>query len=67
MTVDFFFRPTSGGQEPLDSDPHSGCRTLGIKASNAEVPQDFKTGGKICAKLTVSGKPVTTSCHVVSG
>lgn len=67
VVVDFTFRPLGGRTEPLDTDALSGCRTLGIKASNADVPKDFDTGGKLCAKLSVSGKAVTTSCHVVSG
>jgi len=67
VEVDFTFRPLGGTPKTLDSDVLSGCRTLGLKASNAEVPQDFKTGGKLCAKLTVSDRTVTTSCHVVSG
>jgi len=67
VVVDFTFRPLGGRTETLDTDALSGCRTLGIKASNVKVPKDFDTGGKLCARLSVSEKTVTTSCHVVSG
>ena len=67
VKVEFTFRPLSGRPETLSTATLPGCRTLGIKASNRELPPAFATGGKICAKLSVSDEPVTTSCHVVSG
>ena len=67
VDIEFTFRPLAGGVERLHRDSLSGCRTLGIKASNTEVPKDFLTGGKLCATLSVSGGYVTRSCHVVSG
>lgn len=66
VEVDFTFRPLSGGLERLDRGSIAGCRTLGIKTSNADVPKDFTTGGKLCATLSVAGDYVTRSCHVVS-
>jgi hypothetical protein len=67
VEVSFTFRPLSGSTERLDTATLPGCRTLGLKTSNAEAAQTFTTGGKLCATLTVSKKTVTTSCHVVSG
>lgn len=67
VEVEFTFRPLSGGVERLDRSKTSGCRTLGIKASNDDVPQTFKTGGKLCATVSVTDQVVARSCHVVSG
>lgn len=67
VRVVFTFTDTSGRTVDQEDDQLAGCRTLGIRLSNPEMPIDVEPG-RACVKLYVNGEKTVraTSCHVIS-
>lgn len=68
VRISFVLTDTSGNQqrEPEQA-TLSGCRTLGIRLSNPDMPTEVQPG-RACVKLYVNGERTAraTSCHVIS-
>ncbi|PWJ53020.1 hypothetical protein SAMN06264364_11537 [Quadrisphaera granulorum] len=67
VKIVFTFTSAQGRTKTLDTQRLSGCRTLGIKLSNEELPADVDPG-KTCVRLFVNGEtsPRASSCHIIS-
>lgn len=67
VRVSFVFTDTAGRSTDPVSQTLSGCRTLGIRLSNPDMPVDVEPG-RACVKLYVNGERSAraTSCHVIS-
>lgn len=65
VRVNFTFTSADGRLLEQERASLPGCRTLGIRLTNTDMPLEVEPG-RACVTLSVDGVKRATSCHVVS-
>ncbi|MGQ7294995.1 hypothetical protein [Quadrisphaera sp. KR29] len=66
VRVDFTYTDLTGRSETHHKASLPGCRTLGIRLTNTDMPDEVDAG-RACATLYVARERRASSCHVISG